>query len=497
MDQEQAPVDPAFAAFHEFVVRHGGRLERACGEIAGNDDVAAATRTELLVDVASRWRRWPEASRPANALIRLEKLLHRQARRHGGIAHPEALRITAPSGAAPPSTVDELAVAESAWRQAARLRRQRWVGLALVVLVVVAAVAFSLRGDPPPEIAPIPLPTTTEQGVTVLPRFADLGQLPGGLPGPLPATLPLDPANTDAYPTIGEIPLGRAALVARAYDGQLVLVGRGGTPRRFDDPRLREARLLPTSLSPNGSWVALALGGDLFIVDVGEAVARLLPVQAQQPDPPIITWLNEDTVLVPRDAGARVVDVRTGTTFDITEPADDVATVRNDPSMPFVKLTGGGAGPNEALIETYWRATLSPPAPGKPPPSIAGLGGVGERVAVPTPPWVRSWHGPGWWSPNLSARACDPPAVELPPGLETAQGAIAAAWVRGHIGTLVSLDSELVALGFRQQFQVLVAMRGEGRTQFLGWNPFTEEQSIYRLTTLTAETDVAVADLSL
>jgi hypothetical protein len=459
--------------------------------------VAGATRTELLVDVASRWRRWPEGSRSAKALIRLEKLLQRQARRHGGIAHPAALRLTAPGGAAPPSTMDELAAAESAWRQAARLRRQRWVGLAVVGLVVVAAVAFSLRDDPPPEIAPITLPTTTEQGVTVLPRFADLGQLPGGLPGPLPATLPLDPASTDAYPTIEEIPLSRAALVARAYDGQLVLVGQGGTPRRFDDPRLREARLLPTSLSPNGSWVALALGGDLFIVDVGEAVARLLPVQAQQPDPPLITWLNEDMVLVPRDAGARVVDVRTGTTFDITEPAGDVATVRNDPSMPFVKLTGGGAGPDEALIETYWGATLSPPAPGEPPPSIAGLGGVGERVAVPTPPWVRSWNGPGWWSRNVSARACDPTAVDLPQGLEAPRGAVAAVWVRGHLGTLVSLDSELVLLGIRHEFQVLVAVRGEGQTQFLGWNPFAEDTTIYRLTTLAADTDVAVADLSL
>jgi hypothetical protein len=492
----QAPEDAAFAEFHEFVVRHDGRLERACSEITGNDDVAAAIRVEMLVDVASRWRRWPAGSRTAKALIRLEKLLRREARRHGGIAHPAALHLSASTEYGPPSTVDGLATAGIAWRRAAGLRRQRWAGAAVVILVAVAALGFSLRPDPAPAPVPIPLPTTTEDGVTVLPRFADLGQLPAGLPGPLPATLALEPDATDAVPPLSDILLNRAVLVARAHDGQLVLLGPGGTPRRFADPRLPGARLLPTSLSPSGERVALAVGNDLLVVDIPAATGQLLPAQAQQPDPPVITWLNDDTVLVPRDAGARVVDVVSGASFDISEPAEDVASVRADPSMPFVKLIGGGAGPDEALIET-WYATLSPSEQQFPPASMVGLGGSDERVAVPGPPWMRSWSGPGWWSPNLSARGCDPPAVELPTGLGPARGAVTAAWVRGHIGTLVSLDSELVALGFRHQLQVLVTVRGAGQTQLLGWNPFEQSSNpIYRLTTLSADTDVTVADLS-
>ena len=242
---------------------------------------------------------------------------------------------------------------------------------------------------------------------------------------------------------------------------------------------------------------ALALGSNVLLVDVFAGTSRLLAVDAQQPDPPIITWLDDNTLLVPRDVGARVVDATTETSFDIGEPAADVATVRGSPDPLFVKLIGGGAGPDESLIEA-WQVTLGPsPAQSDPPPSVAGLGGTAERIAVPGPPWMRSWSGPGWWSPSLAARGCDPPAVDMPPGFEAPRGAVTAVWARGHIGTLVSLDSELVPLGFRQHLQLLIAVPGENETQLLGWNPFDgDETRIYRLTTLMAHTDVSLADLS-
>jgi hypothetical protein len=504
------------ADFTEFVTYHGVRLARACAEVTGHDEMAHAMRDALLVSVAQRWPRWAAESRTPKALARLERLLRREARALG-TAHRGALDLTSSLGLrAPPDLADddEAVVAASVWQQAARARRRRWRVLALAGLAVVA-MALVVPRDPAE-----PLPTAVPDGVTILPRLADLLELQPGM-FTLPPYLLLDPASVDALPALTVAPLPRAALAAFDGDRRLVLVGgelgddrvtglaaQAREFRRLDHPVVAEARLVATSLSPDGTVVALPRGDGLVLVDVTTGGVRTVESVARQPEPPTVMWLGPDRVLLPGPDGSRVVDVTTGQVTAAGAGASDVLTPRGYASPRLTELVAlpSAAGsvdsdPNTIRsVLTFWNPTGSATttqvndAPvGRSPD--AGPWVVGLRRAVKGPPWLGTWAGPGWISPQLVARVCDPQALRLPRSAGTATAVLAAVNTLGyHAATLATTDGiRLEVLGFDSPRVPLIAAHGDGISLLIAWSP--DDGALSLLTVLSPDIQVSVADL--
>ncbi|MBX6751286.1 MAG: hypothetical protein IRY85_16750, partial [Micromonosporaceae bacterium] len=335
--------------FVRFVASHGPRLARACAEIAGHDRVAEALRDALLVDVAGRWRRWPDASRTQRALARLEHLLRREARRQRAAVDPAAFDLR--SSLLLRSTTQLMEPDDEAQRLAARVwpratvaRRLRWVGLAAAALIALAAVVFA------PE-TPTPWPTEVPEDVVILPTFDDLARVEQQWLLTLPSHVFLDPAAVDQLPVLSEAPLQFAVVVAAASRERLVVAGfdhsidqRKLLPpsrpqqRRVAHPALRGARLLATSLSPDGTMVALPNGSDLILVDVRTGLVRGLDVRARQPEPPVVTWLDARRVLLPGANGSLVVDTTTDKVRSVPIDPVDILTMRGSPNPRLARL---------------------------------------------------------------------------------------------------------------------------------------------------------------
>lgn len=299
-----------------FVAEHGPRLARACAEIVGDDRQAQQLHDDLLVAVARRWSRWPAGDRARSALAWVQAQVRLRNKRLGTHAPAAALSLTASAVLpVPPGPAASLL-----WQRAARSRRLWWRRLALVAAAVLAVAWLVPRTAPPAK-----LPTQIPAGVTVLPPLYDLLKLPDTL-APLPVYLRLDATSVDDLPALADEPLPRALLVALATDERLVLVDVApdpqfpsmrifGTPQRraLAHPALAGARLLTTSLSPDGRTVALPRRGDVVLVDVPTGTVRSAP---QLP-----SWARGSTARpgeVPTD-NPRWVGARTGPRWASTE----------------------------------------------------------------------------------------------------------------------------------------------------------------------------------
>lgn len=128
---------------------------------------------------------------------------------------------------------------------------------------------------------------------------------------------------------------------------------------------------------------------------------------------------------------------------------------------------------------------------------VAGAGQVVDRRIVTGPPWFSVWVGPGFASPALVVRACDPTTLLLPREVDTASAAVAAIDGDGdEVATLVATGgARLDVLGLlRRETQLaLVAVRTGSRSLVVAWNPY--DGSLAAVTYLTADAQVSVADL--
>lgn len=497
------------ADFVRFVARHGPRLTRACAEIAGHDRVADALRDALLVDVAGRWHRWPEPARTRRALVRLEHLLRREARRQRATVDPAALDLRsslqlrpATKGTEPDDEARHLAA--RVWPRATVARRVRWVALAGVALVALAAVVLA------PD-APDPGPIEVPEDVVILPAFDDLARVEQQWLLTLPSHVFLDPASVDRLPVLTAEPLQFAVLVAAASGERLVVAGfthgidrREFVPpdrpvqRRVAHPALRGARLLATSLSPDGTMVALPNGSDLVLVDIRTGVVRGLDVRARQPEPPVVSWLDARRVILPGTDGSIVVDVTTDEVRRIALDPVDILTQRGLPNPRLARLVAvpdapkDEGAPTRSVLE-YWRemdstGTVEP---------IAGAGQVAQRHIVTGPPWLGAWVGPGWASGDVVVRACDPATLALPPEVGRATTAVAALDPFGnHLATLVATDdTRIEPLGHLSPQETLIGVRTTGRSLVAVWNPSTG--TLATVIPVNADTSVSVADVLL
>ena len=507
--------------FAAFVASHGPRIARACAEITGNDQVAKALRDDLLADVAGRWRRWPAGSRPERALARIERLLQREARAQQVAVHRSAfdlrssLRLrTVPFGSddEPPELADpneqEAAqhVADTAWRRAARGRRVWRTGFGVAALVALAVALLRPPAAPPEP----PLPTEIPAGVTLLPDFDELMSGLTGWRADLPPYLLLKSSDVEALPELAEAPLVRATLVAQADETRLLVVGdevatserdRMLSPpqrRRVEHRALRNASLAASSLSPDGTIVALVANGGLVLVDARRGVVRSVAVAGVRPGAPM-AWLDASRIIVAGSVPS-VVDVTTDAVRPAEVEATDVLSLRGyrvprlTQLVPVPPAENAREGPSTIRsLLLFWRDM---DAAGNVEP-VAGAGQVGIQRIVTGPPWFSAWVGPGFASPQLVVRACDPATLLLPRGVGPASAAIAAIDRFGNeIATLVATGgTRLDALGVIQaeHERALVAVRDEGRSMVVAWDPHAG--TFAAMTHLNADTQVSIADL--
>jgi hypothetical protein len=471
------------ADFVSFVATYDRPLTTACQEITGHDRLAEVLRLDLLATVALRWRHSPSGRRPRRAVARLNRLLRREVRSYRLVPAPPGvpsrtslsyLDSTVDPPAPAPSLVDSLvgdSLAESAWRRAGQLRRQALAGLAAAVaaIAVLALIGPQARTPPAPVLPPdVEIPA----GVVVLPRFEALGQLPQAST-PLPAEL--TPAGSDA-------PATRALALVRAEHGPLVVIGADGRTRLIDDPALAAARLISTSLAPDGDLAVLVVGDALLVVDLATSQTRLIAAGAAAP---VLVWRTRHSVLVPGPDHAREIDLDTGAATPVVGVTGvDVVSPEGRRDAPLTELLAVSSTAGQASRIRLWRTA----------PGLLSTRDVEDRPTF-GPQWIGVWSGPGWSSPTLFARACAPGEITLPTRFGPARSAIGALGINGiYAGTLVAVDNTtLEPLGFLQSQTILVAAHGPTSTRLIAWTPAAA--TVATVAATTAPATITLSDL--
>ncbi|HEX6869792.1 MAG TPA: hypothetical protein VF163_01730, partial [Micromonosporaceae bacterium] len=300
--------------FAGFVDTHHGRLAQACQRLAGPMETVLAR--ELLALVALHWwwlRRWP----PSRASAYLDRLVRREARACG--ADLDRSKPPEPY-AGPPS--DRLA--RDAWQQAGQLRRRGRGLVAVLALGLCAAVLIAPKPTAPSEPGPTPRPgpTAVPAGVTIVPTIERLLGL-AAIPSPIPQTI-----RTDQVPGRFE-PGAPAVATLQTGAGDLLIVRRDGV-QRVNDARLSTARLLTTSLSPDGERVALVGTGVVLVLGLDTGRVREFGAGLIRADLTSLVWLSDRMLLLPgAQGGSWQVDVDTGRTTELAGiTGADVATIR-------------------------------------------------------------------------------------------------------------------------------------------------------------------------
>jgi hypothetical protein len=467
-------VDAVPDDFAEFVAAHGHRIRAACHELTSNGQVAEAMGMDLLAAVALRWRWWRPAGRGAAGARYLDRLVRRETRtwrRDVRQTRSATGRIRVIDDTPGPS-----GFADRAWAHARTLRMRRR-------LVAAGTVAFlgcvALLGPPPSSPAPAPLPTlppptAPPPDVNVLPPFAALARLGRGTTV-LPGRINAEPGA--ALP-LASSPVDRAIALVRPDLGPVLVVAPDGTTRRVDNAELAGARLLTTSLSPDGLRGALIVAGGLLVIDVTTGAVRVVAAGAVQPTAPILVWRTSRTALLPAGATAMEVNVDSGT----TTPVPDLNGLD-------VVTSEGGPGPPK-LIELVSTSVALPPR-------IRIRHGVGpgqlEDRPVFGPPWIGKWIGPGWSTEDIAARICA--SDDIPPLGDARRARMAVGVVRLsglYGGTLVSVDTTtLEILGFADPQTVLLSAHSpQLAALILAWTPGTTHLAL--VSTLTRDAGISL-----
>jgi hypothetical protein len=469
--QRLAPAD--YAAF---VASQRTRLAAACRGLTGNSHLADAVARELMAMVALRWR-W---LRRSGAEAYLDRLIRREAR---------AWRTEIPKveRGRPRRTllVDDVPIAPgplavAAWATARSMRTRRRAAAVVLVALLTCVAALGPRDPfPPPDTLPIPTRDPVPDGVSVLPPFPLLeGLWPRETR--LPATLPVDPATAAPLSTS---PIAAAVAVLRQDPRPLLVVAADGTARRVDDPAVAGARLLPTSLSPDGRRVALLTPEAVRVLDL--TTGRVRSIAAAQTSTRTLVWRDARTILLPGPNGAEQINVDTGAVTAVPL-INGVDVTAGTTVGPLVELLGSadGQGPRIRL----WRTNPVAARPG-------GPRDVDDRTIF-APPWVGRWRGTAWSTVDLLARACDPAAVPLPAAIGRASAAIAAVRPNGLVaGTLVTLDATAMDIvGFADDRTVLINVSAAPSASILlAWN--TDSGEVRRATTPGPYLQISLADL--
>jgi hypothetical protein len=494
--------------FTAFVATHAGPLAGACHELTGDHRLATTLQRDLLAAVALRWW-WLRLRNSRRAAAHLRRLVRREAgvwlggapdqlpgstraalagAEMGGMAPIDS--GPAGTGRAISSAADRLA--DDAWERAATIRRNRRIAAVAAAFLGACLLTTGPRApraaepdDFPPE------PTEIPAGVLVLPIFSELHKLPARTIR-LPSQIDVSP---DAARRLETEPIPRAVAVARQELGTLLVVAEDGSTRRVDDATLAGARLLTTSLSPDGERVAMVSSNGLLVIEVDTGQVRSLGAGVVRPGTPSLIWRSARSVLVPAVEGAREIDVDTGSVLERAGVTGlDVVSTRGPTSTGFTEMLGRSTTGLPPRIRV-WRTEPGPSAEPPPTPGVAPESDIEDR-RVSGPPWVGTWMGTGWATGDTFVRACLARFLDLPRSVGSARAAIAAISGTGlHAGTLTVVDfTTLDILGFADAQTVLVsAGSSQMATTILAWNPRTAV--LQRVTTLNGYVRVSLADL--
>jgi hypothetical protein len=472
---EKVPED--YAAF---VAAQRTRLAAACRALTGNSHLADSVARELLAMVALRWRRLRRA--PENADAYLDRLIRRESRAWR-VEIPRAERTrprrTLLLDEEPALAARPLAV--QAWTAARSMRtRRRSVLAAGLAMLTCFAVLGPRQSTPPPDAHPIPTREPVPAGVSVLPPFALLGGL-WPRETRLPATLPVDPARATA---LADAPVDAAVAILRQDPRPLLVVAADGTARRVDDPDVAGARLVPTSLSPDGRRAALLTPEAVRVLDL--TTGRVRSIAAPQTAARTLVWRDARTIIVPAPPDrASQINVDSGVVTAIPAmTGEDVAAGPASAHPVELLRAAGGQRPYIRL----WRVEPI----GRPP----GADGDVDDRPIFAPPWVGLWRGQAWSTVDLLARSCEPDAVPLPPSVGSATAAVAAVRTNGLVaGTLVTLDATAMdVVGFADDHTVIINVsQAPSGSILLAWN--TANGEVRRVTTRGPWLQISIADV--
>ena len=478
------------ADFTAFVERHEAGLLTACRALTGNDATAVALREDLFAATALRWRwygwREPAARDRAGAAV-LARLLRREERSWG----PD--RSARPVEFAPLSAATGVALADQARQRATGLRRRRRL-LALVVaagLALVWTVGPTVRPDPEPE--PDPGPVGLPAGVVVLPPYGRLSAL-GTADTALPDQIHLDLSGAAA---LDQAPVPRAVAVLSPDLGPLVLLAADGSIRTVSDTRLLSAQTLTTSLSPDGTRVALPAAEGLLVLDVATATLRTIPVPAARLGVGALSWRTPTSVVLPGVDGALEVQVDSGVVSELPGLSGyDVMTVVGvaDPSL--TELLAASLGEDVPRIRVWGAAdNRDPPDRSRPSEGSAPAVPAYQDRAIGGPFWLDGWTGPGWSTGSVAARECSA-SLPLPNLVGRPRSVVGAVGVNGaYAGTLVAVDTTVLeVVGFSGPRRVLVAVHApQIGTTVVAWYPHTAQ--VRRVSTVDTYAHISLADL--
>lgn len=530
----QAPED-----FASFVAEYADRVRTACATLTGNDRLATSLQQDLFASVALRW--WWLRRQPPQPFARAgaaASYLQRQLRREAANWRPEDVRAPAPDltvgprrGQAIPHTQEMAELATNAWDRAHHIRvRRRRVGAIALVVVVLAAIALPRTNagrQRPDADQGTPLPTIVPASVDIVGRFDQLGNLPAPAT-PLPTAIDMD---AGAATPLDQSPVTRAKIVAQLESGPLIIVSEEGSVRKVDDTALGGARLLTTSLSPDGTRVAMVKDNGLLIVDLTTGALRSLgTASAARPATGTLVWRTARTVLVPARSGAQVVNVDSGQIINLSGLSGTNVVTMQGPEIPTTPVelvpsnpssaqpaririwrseppgtpgpngfTAGGVGPSASAAPngTPSATPSSPPTSvGSPSPGPSADASAVEDRPIFGPPWIGRWGGAGWGNSTLFTRPCDPSALTLPEDVGVAGDTLGAVDDHGlYRRTLVTVeqDTRMESLGFLDAQTVLVSVSKASRTWLLGWD--TRSGDLRAVTSVNADAQVSVPDL--
>jgi hypothetical protein len=459
---ERRAADLATIGVTDGSAAHGTGLDIA-GGLTVND------RDEVLVALARRWwwlrlkaRRLGPARAADDLLDRMLVDHHRQwdpttASLTVGPVRPAARATTVLDR--PLSMAD---LADRAWREALRGRRRLVAGAVGVVVAAVALIAVPRHSEPDRVSAgPSPLlAVTVRPALTdVVPTAQRLADLPPmAVPG-LPSRIAL--SQDDQAVPLSRSPVHRATAIFEPDNAAAILVlGDDGNLRLLDSPLPVNARLTSTSLSPDGTDVALLSDRQLTVVDLISGIVHGYQIDGVQALTTVI-WLGPTSVAVSDSSVTESLDLKTGVAGSTRYVAGDL--LQAQPPGPLAELISVDDPPGTPARIRHWAAdnmlntSLSP--------------GAGASLL-----WLGGFQGPGWQCGGMVVRDTATLGLALPLA-DSPVGVAGAATLAVDEGTGVvrrvlaypGNPAALAVLGFLDPRTVLLRAGDETAFGILAW----------------------------
>ncbi|GIG67274.1 hypothetical protein [Phytomonospora endophytica] len=490
-------------AYEEFVAFVHNRifdLRREAHQVTGDDRLADILLVRALAKVAGAWPREHDAE------FDPEQLAYDHLTRDAGVVLREAdsggdggIHIDGAEYEEGPHRLGTaLAVADAAWEHSQKMRRRRWRGV--VVGVIIAALLLAgyyvasrggQGGDPEPETVDDPNRVTLLlDGVDLLPNEATVPQAPlwSGPETGLPKEITTDP---DDLPTVSENPPGRitAALQAGAA-GPVILLDEEGRAHRLDTVTLLaysneylEGSVARRSVSPSGKFVALAQPNTVVVAGLTADEPRrfTVPINSGGAGDSIvdIAWYVDDTAILLTQAGATsLLDLATGTWTQQQFHGVDAVTPTTWAEPAHVITPGPLGEPSGAFLKSVSYTIPTPTSVGE---------WKAETIVAPGATWLGQFTSTGEQNEEgLVARTCLPkdavfkmpdgygPAVDCVAIIDPASGTLERALIRDsshqagpRFGFVKWLDAATLLLAVQDV--------SGGRTLIVAWSYFTGE----------------------